>query len=90
MEDLEVGPVVEDAAAGAGEDAPSRAGTALLQVLSEERDQQTSSAQLSARVPDITLIPRKRFSPDKPDAKSGEPRGETRDPFPAHGLDARH
>src|SRR5262245_66415516 len=39
MEDLEVGPVIEDAAAGTGEDAPVRAGRILLQVLAEERDQ---------------------------------------------------
>src|SRR5262249_42759752 len=39
MEDLEVGPVLEDAAPGTGEDAPVRAGRILLQVLAEERDQ---------------------------------------------------
>jgi hypothetical protein len=33
VEDLEVGPVVEDAAAGTGEDAPGRPGRVLLQML---------------------------------------------------------
>lgn len=39
VEDLEVGAVVEDAAAGTGEDAPSRARRVFLQVLGEKRDQ---------------------------------------------------
>jgi hypothetical protein len=39
VEDLEVGAVVEDAAARSGEDAPVRAWRVVLQVLAEERDQ---------------------------------------------------
>ena len=39
VENLEVSPVVEDAAAGAGEDAPIRPGRVLLQVLDEECNQ---------------------------------------------------
>src|SRR5205823_250422 len=39
VEDLEVGPVIEDAAAGTGEDAPVRARLVLLEMLPQERDQ---------------------------------------------------
>src|SRR6516225_563510 len=39
VEDQKVRPVVEDAAAWAGEDAPVRAGWELLEVLTEKRDQ---------------------------------------------------
>jgi hypothetical protein len=39
VEDLEVGAVVEDAAARAGEDAPLRARRVVLEMKAEERDQ---------------------------------------------------
>jgi hypothetical protein len=39
VEDLEVGPVIEDAAARTGEDAPVRAGLVLFEMLLQERDQ---------------------------------------------------